>query len=171
MRGSDRIGGETDMAALMAACWQPWEALNGWNAYWGTQWREWFESFVSAPNPWVPALADERSDRSAAIDFFLPWLPRIEAVAAPLETEQGRDVVRVMMRAALPFSGARAAAEWLNVDAIVTRGSAASLPEPLAPPVLLDEEAAPAPTPAEAKPARRTRKPRAGRTSETGEIQ
>lgn len=125
MSGNDQIGhgAAAGNAAWLAACWQPWEQLNGWNAFWVSQWRSWFDALASAPNPWLPALAGERRGQPVGIDLFLPWLPRIEAMVSPFDAVNGHEAVRVMLRAVLPFAPAAHVAEWLNVDAIVTRGA------------------------------------------------
>lgn len=151
---------------------QPWSMLPDWNAFWGRQWKVWFDAVVSAPNPWLPALAEGRPDQSAAIDFFLPWLPRIEAVVTPLDPAGEKDAVRVMLRAALPHVGSGEQTEWLNVDATVSRATdstaAMTAPaEPLAPPELPVLDASPTTTEPAAKPAapkRRTRKPAASKS-------
>jgi len=173
MSGTERMGQEagvpTGSVAWLSACWQPWEMLNGWNAFWGSQWRSWFDALVSAPNPWLPALADERPYQRADIDFFLPWLPRIDAVITPLDAIGGRNAVRVMLRAAPPFAGTPSASDWLNVDATVTRGRRLEDSVPLESPAeaaVLEPDTTVLPLRAKAEkvaartaPARRARKP------------
>ena len=101
------------------------------------------DSVVSAPNPWLPALAAGRPDQPAAIDFFLPWLPRIEAFVTPLDRPGEQDAVRVMLRASLPQLGAGKQKEWLDVDATVSRSPRA--------PATVQVEAPPAALPADAQ--------------------
>jgi len=173
------MGLATESAAWMSAYMQPWSILQDWNAFWSKQWKIWFDTVVSTPNPWLPALAAGRAGQPAAIDFFLPWLPRIEALVTPLESCGERDAVRVMLRAALPHLGPIEQTEWLNVDAAVSRtgGSAASsrlisaeTPETPAPLPMLEAAAAspePASKPA-AAPKRRVRKPAATTKAKPG---
>lgn len=150
IRSGDPTGLATGPAALMSACLQPWSMLQDWNAFWARQWQIWFDSVVSAPNPWLPALAAGRPDQPAAIDFFLPWLPRIEAFVTPLDPAAEQDAVRVMLRASLPHVGFGEQKEWLDVDARVTRSSRAQTKldvEPASPALPAD-----APTAAAAQP-------------------
>lgn len=120
-------------AALMSACLQPWSMLQDWNAFWARQWQVWFDTVVSAPNPWLPALAAARSDQPAAIDFFLPWLPRIQALVTPLDPAGEKDAVRVMLRASMPHVGLGDQKEWLDVDATVSRSPRAARGLPVEP--------------------------------------
>ncbi len=124
-RSGEPTGRATEPAALMSAYLQPWSMLQDWNAFWARQWQMWFDSVVAAPNPWLPALAAGRPDQPAAIDFFLPWLPRIEALVTPLDPAGEQDAVRVMLRASLPHVGFGEPKEWLDVDATVSRSSRA----------------------------------------------
>lgn len=131
--------------ALMSACLQPWSMLQDWNAFWVRQWQVWFDSVVSAPNPWLPALAAGRPEQSAAIDFFLPWLPRFEALVTPLRAAGEQDAVRVMLRASLPHVGFGEQKEWLDVDATISRSPSerAKLPvEPASPALPADTQTA-----------------------------
>lgn len=116
--------------------------LQEWNAFWGTQWKAWFDALASAPNPWLPALAAGRPDQPAAIDFFLPWLPRVEAFVTPLDPSgEDQEAVRVMLRAALPHVGSGEQQDWLNVDATVSRSlrtTATPPAEPVSPELLAD---------------------------------
>lgn len=98
----------------LSAWMRPWAAFGDWNALWGGPWRNWLESLAMMPAPWMPALAAERQGQPAAIDFFLPWLPRVEACIEPLDSHSGADAVRVMLRAILPGG-----ADGLEIDATV----------------------------------------------------
>jgi hypothetical protein len=106
----------------LSAWARPWGAFGNWNTVWDDwhgSWRHWLNSLATMPAAWMPALAAERKGQPAAIDFFLPWLPRIEAQFMTPDHSDG-DAVRVMLRAALPasLSGER---DWLEVDATVRR--------------------------------------------------
>ena len=96
-----------------SACMQPWTMWQGWT-------QAWLDSMAAMPNVWMPALAAGRKNQPAAIDFFLPWMPRVNATVSPLDGHSPDDAVRVMMRATLPFLGGLAG-EGLLVDAKVTR--------------------------------------------------
>lgn len=89
----------------LSACLQPWSALGDWNAYWGKCWKWWISAIGSAPNPWLPALADERPGQPATIDFFLPWMPRGNVAAGCADPVGEKDVIRTMLRAAVPHVG------------------------------------------------------------------
>lgn len=132
-RSGEPTGLAAGPAALMSACLQPWSMLQDWNAFWVRQWQVWFDTVVSAPNPWLPALAARRPDQPAAIDFFLPWLPRIEALVTPLDPGGEQDAVRVMLRASLPHVGVGERKEWLDVDATVSRSPRAPTELPVEP--------------------------------------
>lgn len=106
----------------VTACMQPWTMWQGWAQLWGDPWRQWLDSVASMPNPWLPALAADRKAQPPAIDFFLPWLPRIEATVAPIDGHSAEDAMRVMLRAALP--GMTGSGELVLVDAKVARQKA-----------------------------------------------
>ncbi|GHU10562.1 hypothetical protein AGMMS50225_14320 [Betaproteobacteria bacterium] len=115
----------TTVAGELTEAWlsnwlQPWKALGEWNALWADPWRRWLKTVPVAPAAWLPALAGNRRERQPlAIEFFLPWLPRIEAEITPLRRQHSdEDAVRVMLRAVLPAS---VGGDWLQVDATVTR--------------------------------------------------
>lgn len=88
-----------------SACLQPWSGLCTWNAYWGDRWKVWLTEIGSAPNLWLPALASDRHDQPVSIDFFLPWLPKLEAIVGSHGAIGEKDAQRVMLRAALPHIG------------------------------------------------------------------
>lgn len=88
-----------------SVCLQPWSALCTWNAYWGDRWKSWLSEIGAAPNPWLPALASDRPNQPVGIDFFLPWLPRVDAIVGSLGAAGEKDAQRVMLRAALPHVG------------------------------------------------------------------
>jgi hypothetical protein len=127
------FGLEGNSARWMSACMQPWSVLQDWNAFWLSQWKTWFEAIASAPNPWVSALASGRADQAPAIDFFLPWLPRMDAVVTSFGPAGANDAMRVMLRAASPRIGPREAAGRANGAA--TRSSI--------PPLVVADEATP----------------------------
>lgn len=87
------------------ACMQPWSILNTLNAFWSDQWKLWLSAVASAPAPWLPALAEEREGQPEVIDFFLPWLPRLDMSQAFGEALAEKDLVRAMLRAAAPHVG------------------------------------------------------------------
>ena len=133
-------------AGLWLNAWmQPWSALRVWNDYWLEQWKTWLGAQAAAPATWLPALAAERVGASESINFFLPWMPRIEALVVPLDEPAAEDAMRVMLRAALPRVGAAAAVEWLTVDATIRHASGDEPPAlvPRAPAVTLESAAAP----------------------------
>lgn len=86
----------------MKTCFMPWTALNNWNAFWGDQWKGWLKGLATAPNPWLAPLAGGRSDRRVEVDFFLPWLPRVQSgfESAPVSAEKA--MLSAMFRATLP---------------------------------------------------------------------
>lgn len=144
-----------------SACMQPWTMWQGWT-------QAWLDSVAAMPNVWMPALAAGRKNQPAAIDFFLPWMPRVNATVTPLDGHSPDDAVRVMLRATLPFLGGQAA-DGLLVDAKVTRqkGTAQirditpvkrALPSEKA--SVADTVAAAAPAEKAAAPKRAPRKPR-----------
>lgn len=92
----------------LKACLQPWSVLNSVNAYWGDQWKRWLSAIASGPNPWLPALAEDRDGQPAMIDFFLPWLPRAGAGMTPPGGVGDAAAVRAMLRAAVPHVGGAA---------------------------------------------------------------
>jgi hypothetical protein len=106
----------------LSAWSRPWGVFDDWNSMlndWHGSWRNWLNSVATMPAAWMPALAAERKEQPAAIDFFLPWLPRIEAQFMTPDHSDG-DAVRVMLRAALP-GGLGGEGDWLEVDATVRR--------------------------------------------------
>lgn len=143
MREHEEMNPAAGLAAVsekwMLAWLQPWSALNVWNEYWRDQWKTWLAGRAAAPAAWLPALAEERFDQPDPINFFLPWLPRVDALVVPLGAPGEEDAMRLMLRAALPRVGAFGSSEWLTVDATI-RHSASSeppqLPADAAPPVL-----------------------------------
>ncbi|BAL24128.1 hypothetical protein [Azoarcus sp. KH32C] len=88
------------------ACMRPWSILNTLNAFWSDQWKLWLSAVASTPAPWLPALAEEREGQPAVIDFFLPWLPRLDMSGTPRGAVDEKDFVRAMLRAAAPHIGA-----------------------------------------------------------------
>jgi hypothetical protein len=88
------------------ACMQPWSILSTLNAFWSDQWKLWLSAVASTPAPWLPALAEDREGQPAVIDFFLPWLPRLDMSEASSGAVGERDFVRAMLRAAAPHVGA-----------------------------------------------------------------
>lgn len=106
----------------VTACMQPWTMWQGWAQLWGDPWRQWLDSVASMPSPWLPALAADRKAQPPAIDFFLPWLPRVEATVTPIDGHSIEDAMRIMLRAALP--GVGNGAEVVLVDAKVARQKA-----------------------------------------------
>ncbi|HJV27511.1 MAG TPA: hypothetical protein VJ673_17615 [Aromatoleum sp.] len=88
------------------ACMQPWSILNTLNAFWSDQWKLWLSAVAATPAPWLPALAEDREGQPAVIDFFLPWLPRLDMSGALHDAMGERDFVRAMLRAAAPHVGA-----------------------------------------------------------------
>lgn len=100
-----------------SACLQPWSGLCTWNAYWGDQWKVWLSEIGSAPNLWLPALASDRHDQPVSIDFFLPWLPKLEAIVGSHGAIGEKDAQRVMLRAALPHMGSSNEASFEMDDA------------------------------------------------------
>lgn len=137
----------------MSAWLKPLSALNVWNEYWRDHWKSWLAGRAAGPAAWLPALAEERFDQPDAINFFLPWLPRVDALVVPLDAPGEDEAMRLMLRAALPRVGAFGPAEWLTVDATIRHSAGAQPPQ-------LPAEAAPAvldaPPPAPAKRPRAT---------------
>lgn len=133
----------------MSAWLQPWSALQTWAEFWTGPWQAWLQGVAAAPTAWLPALAGERHDEPTAIDFFLPWLPHVEALVKPLEGMPGEEAMRVMLRAALPPLAAFGGSDWLMVDAVVSKKGA----EAEKPKLEAAESAGGRPTVLEAKPA------------------
>lgn len=128
----------------ISACFQPWSAVANWNALMGERWMQWLSATASAPNPWLPALANERSGQRPSIDFFLPWLPHLDAVAGEVRPAGPDEAVGVMRKmTALHGSGTSAT-------------SAASPPNGLAEGA--DPAASAIPTPVEAVVPKRARR-------------
>ncbi|MDR2031621.1 MAG: hypothetical protein LBP86_05060 [Azoarcus sp.] len=118
MKDGNEAAGLSKLPEVWWSAWmRPWAAFGDWNALWGGPWRNWLESLAGMPVPWMPALAAERQGQPAAIDFFLPWLPRVEAYIEPLDSHSGTEAVRVMVRAILP--GGLGGGDCLEVDATV----------------------------------------------------
>ena len=112
---------------------RPFSAWQGWNSFWGEQWHAWLSAFGSGPSPWLPALAEGRENQPSQIDFFLPWLPRLDG-GASADGHDSEEAVKVMLRAALPWAPA---ADWLMVEA---RAAGFGIPLPARQPA---EKAAP----------------------------
>lgn len=91
--------------AWMESWTQPWSAWQTWSRLWGEQWQRWFDALAAVPTPWLPALAEGRKQQPAAIDFFLPWLPRADFRVASPGANAGHDNVHAMLRAAVPAAG------------------------------------------------------------------
>ncbi|MDR1424711.1 MAG: hypothetical protein LBI92_08945 [Azoarcus sp.] len=93
--GYDMLG----LPGMWVSVWtRPWLALGDWNAVWSDwhgSWRRWMESMATLPVAWLPALAAEREEKSPELNFFLPWLPRIEAQTAPPPAPPNEAAVRV----------------------------------------------------------------------------
>lgn len=95
-----------ELSAAWTESWtQPWSAWQTWSRLWGEQWQRWFDALATTPTPWLPALAEGRTRQPAAIDFFLPWLPRADFRVSPTDADAGRDTVHAMLRAAVPAAG------------------------------------------------------------------
>ncbi|MDR2688482.1 MAG: hypothetical protein LBB76_01830 [Azoarcus sp.] len=110
---------ETELSAgWPLAWWSPWASLENWSVLWQEPLRAWAESMARLPAAWMPALAEERAGQPSSIDFFLPWLPRIDARIEALDGHDNEDALRVMLRAALPGS---LGGDYLEVDAKVRR--------------------------------------------------
>ncbi len=111
-----------DSAMMFSDAWinawmKPWTAWQGWSDFWA-QYQTWLGTLAAAPNPWLPALAKERRDQPASIEFFLPWLPRLPTSMVSLDSPEQNEALRVMLRAALPWG---AATDWLQVGARAAR--------------------------------------------------
>lgn len=95
--GRDMLG----LPGMWMSAWtRPWLTLGDWNAVWSDwngSWRRWMESMAALPVAWMPVLAAEQEGKSPELDFFLPWLPRIEAQIVPLDHSK-EAAVRVMLR-------------------------------------------------------------------------
>lgn len=89
----------------VSACFQPWSVAVNWNTFLSERWKQWLSAVASAPNPWLPALADERSGQSPSIDFFLPWLPHLDAVSGEVRPVGIDEAVSVMRKAAALHRG------------------------------------------------------------------
>lgn len=89
-----------ELSDVWISTWvQPWSAWQVWSKLWGENWQRWLDAASSVPTPWLPALAGDRRDQPAAIDFFLPWLPRTDA---DFGVPAVHDAVSTMLRAAAP---------------------------------------------------------------------
>jgi hypothetical protein len=108
---------------LWLSAWsRPWGVFDDWNSMlsdWHGSWRHWLDSLATVPAAWIPALAAEREGQPAAINFFLPWLPRVDAQIMTPDHPDG-DAVRVMLRATLPRGSGGGDGDWLEVDTTVT---------------------------------------------------
>lgn len=132
----ERAGSGIDSTAWMSACFQPWTVIEEWSMFWTRQWMHWLEAVTAAPNPWLPTVPVDQQGESLDLGLFLPWLPRIEASVMPVETAGDRDAMRVRLRAAMSNTMTGEHAEWLNVDATVSRSGVPASAEEVPPPEL-----------------------------------
>ncbi len=126
----DTVNSATMLSDAWINAWmKPWTAWQGWSDFWGEQYQAWLDKLAAAPNPWLPALAKDRRNQPASIDFFLPWLPGLQASMASLDSPEQSEALRVMLRAALPWG---AAADWLQVGARAAHLGLEQAPQPAA---------------------------------------
>jgi hypothetical protein len=138
----------------MKTCFMPWTALNSWNAFWGDQWKGWLKGLETAPNPWLAPLAGGRTDRRVEVDFFLPWLPRVQSgfESAPVSAEKA--MLSAMFRAAMPQTSA--------MDSSAATVVAEVVPEPLLVQVVNEGTAPGVMVPASGKTVRKSSARKAG---------
>ena len=130
MKPAARIAAASEM--WISAWMRPWTVLHAWNDYWREQWMAWLALRTATPAAWLPALAGERLDQPDAINYFLPWLPRIDARVVPLDSSSDKDAKRVMLRASLPGAGTSGRTDWLTVDATIRHSAGGEAPPPAA---------------------------------------